>query len=64
MLTRSTKVRKLIFIRFIANYNDPEAELAYLDMQSRDINYEVEFDFNGYQHQDLIDRNLNMQCFL
>lgn len=32
----------------IANFNDPEAELAYLDMQSRDINYEVEFDFDGY----------------
>jgi hypothetical protein len=27
-------------------------------------NYDIDFNFDGFAHNDLIDRNLNMQCFL
>ncbi len=47
------------------NSYEQEDEPENFDMNAVAVaNYDIDFNFEGFKHGELIDRNLNMQCFL
>ncbi len=43
---------------------DDEGEYLKTNEEQLIANYDIDFNFDGFAHSELIDRNLNMQCFL